>query len=77
MKRISNNHTNSHDENLLVVAAIEGYAHVHGISTIESFELLKRFNIINRIRANYSTLHMMPLDESVNFADDLVRKMSA
>jgi hypothetical protein len=64
------------DQNLMVVAAVEGYAQKHQIDAAESFGLFKKHGILNMIRSCYEMLHTQSLDESVAFAEDiLARKM--
>ena len=64
------------DENLMVVAAVEGYSFEHGMSEIEAFDLLSRHNVFNLIRSQYDTLHTQSLDESVSFAEDILSRVT-
>jgi len=61
------------DKNLMVVAAAEGYAGRHGIPTTDAFALLLRYGVVEAIRQNYNTLHTQSLDESVYFAEDMMK----
>ena len=65
------------DENLLVVAAVEAYAYNHNISSSETFELFKKYNIPNLIRENYESLHTQDLDDTIQFAEDVLKKYIA
>jgi hypothetical protein len=64
------------DQNLMIVAAIEGYAQKHRIDTAESFALFKQHDLLNMIRSCYEALHTQSIDESLSFAEDVLnRKM--
>ncbi|GHU62799.1 hypothetical protein AGMMS49983_04950 [Clostridia bacterium] len=65
------------DSNLMVVAAVVGYANSHGISAVEAFDMLRKYNVLALIRENYETLHTQSLDESVGFAEDVIARMTA
>jgi hypothetical protein len=66
-----------HDENLLIVAAVEGYSHLHGISASKAFDLLDEQGVLALVRKNYKALHTQSLDETVGFVEDvMVRKAS-
>jgi len=60
------------DKNLLVIAAVEGYARRHNISAEETFALFKKYQVTDDIRNCYGTLHTQSLDESVYFAEDVL-----
>ena len=62
------------DENLMVVAAVEGYSFIHGMETKEAFDLLRRYNVFELLRSQYDTLHTQSLDESVSFAEDVLSR---
>ena len=64
----------SHDENLLVVAAVEGYSRRHRISAAEVIDTFTRHDLLRLIRQNYPTLHTVSLDESVDFAEDVLAR---
>ena len=66
----------THDSNLLVVAAVEEYARRHEISTKETIDIFREHNIFFAIRSQYEVLHMLDLDEAASFADDLLVKRS-
>jgi hypothetical protein len=61
------------DENLLVVAAVQGYSSRHAISDHRAFELLRANGVLKLIREHYSTLHTQSLSESAEFAEDVMR----
>ena len=64
------------DENLIVVAAIEGYSSKHNLPTDVVFDLFDKNDVIKLLRSQYAVLHTQSMDESVCFAEDiLVRKM--
>jgi hypothetical protein len=62
-----------HDKNLMVVAATEGYASRHDMPTPVAFALLSKHGVTDAIRQNYNTLHTQSLDESVYFAEDMLK----
>lgn len=57
-------------ENLLVVYAVEGYAHKHNMTPLETLRVFKKYGVYADIRRCYRTLHTQSLDESVYFAED-------
>jgi len=61
------------DTNLMVVAATEGYACRHGMPTADAFALLYRYGVTEAIRQHGNTLHTQSLDESVYFAEDMLK----
>ena len=63
------------DMNLLIVEAIEGYAYRHNISTKETYMLFQNNNILTLIRENYGSLHTQGMEESINFVEDILRRM--
>jgi hypothetical protein len=58
------------DENLLIVCAVEGYAHWHNITTQETLKLFREYGVTGAIRQCYGTLHTQDIDETVYFAED-------
>jgi hypothetical protein len=65
------------EKNLIIVAAIDQYADVHGISNLEAFELFNRFGLLKLLRDNYDTLHTQGLFEGAMFAEDYIARNSA
>jgi uncharacterized protein YhbP (UPF0306 family) len=65
------------DENLLVVAAVEGYSIKHGISAKETLTIFDQKNLIDIIRSHYETLHTQSLSESAAFAEDVLGRSDA
>jgi hypothetical protein len=65
------------DRNLLVVAAVEGYARQHKIPASETMELFLKHGITESIRQCYDTLHTQDLSECVLFAEDILARKSA
>ena len=65
------------DENLLVVAAVEGYSRRHRMPARETIALLTRHGLMNLVRSNYRTLHTQSLDESVEFVEDVLARVWA
>jgi len=61
------------DKNLMVVAAAEGYAVRHDMPTQSAFALLSKYGVTEAIRRHYNTLHTQSLDESVYFAEDMMK----
>ncbi len=62
------------DENLIVVAAVEGYARKHSMDEKTVFEIFHKFNLLHLLRSQYEVLHTQDLDESVFFAEDVIKR---
>ncbi|GHV39078.1 hypothetical protein AGMMS49546_10530 [Spirochaetia bacterium] len=62
------------DANLLVVVAVEGYAQRHNMKEKDVFEQFKRYEINIAIRECYSTLHTQDLEETIGFAEDVLKR---
>lgn len=62
------------DKNLLVVTAIQGYAENHHVSESEAFDKFSRHNIQNLIRDQYDALHTQPLEETIDFVEDVMKR---
>ena len=62
------------DKNLLVVTAIQGYAENHHISESEAFDKFSMHNIQNLIREQYDALHTQSLEETIDFAEDMMKR---
>lgn len=62
------------DANLLVVTAIEGYAQNHNMAESEVFAEFSKFNIVSLIREQYEALHTQPLEETVDFVEDVMAR---
>jgi hypothetical protein len=60
------------DKNLLVVCAVEGYAHRHNMKTSETLKLFREYGVTDAIRQCYGTLHTQDIDETVYFAEDYI-----
>jgi hypothetical protein len=65
---------NRHEENLLVVVAVEEYARRYGISAYETLNLFLKFGITESIRQCYNTLHTHDIYECVSFAEDILKR---
>lgn len=62
------------DKNLLVVTAIEGFAEKHQILEEKVYEKFSRHGIIDLVRAEYDALHTQPLEETVQFVEDVMSR---
>ena len=62
------------EENLMVVAAVEGYSFKYEMETKEAFDLLRQHNVFGLIRSQYDTLHTQGLYEGVSFAEDILSR---
>ncbi len=60
------------DANLLVVAAVEGYAHNHNIPEKDAYTILSKNNMLALVREQYPALHTQPLEETVAFVEDVM-----
>jgi len=67
----------THDENLLVVAAVEGYSRRHDVPAQKTMDLFSRKGLLRTIRENYPVLHTLDLGESVDFAEDVLKLQGA
>jgi hypothetical protein len=66
-----------HEENLLVVFAVEEYARRHKISTHDTLATFLKFGITDSIRQCYETLHTQDIHECVAFAEDILKRNNA
>lgn len=62
------------DKNLLVVTALQGYAANHNISEYEAYEKFSKHNLFSLIREQYDALHTQDLEETVAFAEDVMKR---
>jgi len=62
------------DQNLMIVAAVEGYARKHSVTAAEAFALFKRNDLFSLIRSCYESLHTQGIDESLAFAEDVLAR---
>jgi hypothetical protein len=60
------------DENLLIVCAVEGYAHRHNMTTRETLKLFREYGLTDAIRQSYGCLHTQDIDETIYFAEDYI-----
>jgi hypothetical protein len=67
----------SRDMNLLVVTALDGYAHNHGISTHDAAKVFERNELFALIRSQYAVLHTLALEESIQFVEDVLAQRFA
>ena len=67
----------THDENLLVVAAVEGYSWRHDVPAQKTIGLFFDKDLLRTIRENYPVLHTQDLEESVDFAEDVLELSEA
>ena len=65
------------DENLLVVTAVETYSRRHNVPARETLRLFAREGLLRLIRDNYPALHTQCLDESADFAEDVLARTGA
>jgi hypothetical protein len=63
-----------HEENLLVVFAVEEYARRYGISAHETLGIFLKFGITESIRQCYGTLSTQDIYECVSFAEDILKR---
>ena len=66
-----------HIQNLILVAAVDGFARQHNISPIEAFDTFERYGLFEILCENYETLHTQELFEGARFADDYISSHSA
>lgn len=65
------------DKNLLVVTAIEGFAQRHNLSEEEVYKKFSKYGIIGLVRGEYDVLHTQPLEETVQFVEDVMARYEA
>jgi len=65
------------NENLIIVAAVERYASMHGIGVVEAFDLFNKYDLFSILRENYDTLHTQDLFEGALFAHDYITRQTA
>ena len=63
------------DENLMIVVAVEQYVQKYNMSTADTFEMFRQYGINKLIRKHYNALHTQPLDESMYFAEDILKRL--
>jgi len=61
-----------HDQNLMLVYAVEGYSQQHNLPEKDVITLFRKHGITHLIRKNYSALHTQDLDENISFAEDVL-----
>jgi hypothetical protein len=61
-----------HDQNLMLVYAVEGYSQRHNLPEKDAMVLFRKHGINHLIRKNYKALHTQDLDESISFAEDVL-----
>jgi hypothetical protein len=63
---------NEHDQNLMLVYAVEGYSLRHNLLEKDVLALFRKHGINILIRNNYNALHTQDLDETISFAEDIL-----
>ena len=61
-----------HDQNLMLVYAVEGYSQRHNMPEKDVILLFRKYGINHLIRKNYNALHTQDFDESISFAEDVL-----
>jgi hypothetical protein len=61
-----------HDQNLMIVYAVEGFSQRHKLPEKDVITLFREYGINHLIRKNYNALHTQGLDESISFAEDVL-----
>ena len=61
-----------HDQNLMLVYAVEGYSQRHDLPEEDVISLFRKHGINDLIRKNYNALHTQGPDESISFAEDVL-----
>ncbi|WP_461252718.1 DUF3791 domain-containing protein [Treponema sp. R8-4-B8] len=64
--------SDEHDQNLMLVYAVEGYSQRHNLPEEDVIALFQKYGINHLIRKNYNTLHTQDFDESISFAEDVL-----
>ncbi|MDR1712814.1 MAG: DUF3791 domain-containing protein [Coriobacteriales bacterium] len=63
-------------QNLIIVAAIDGYSNKHGLSPSDTFKLFRRYDVFEALRQSADSLHTQSFDDSADFAEDFIARMS-
>ena len=66
--------TRRYDEDLIIVAAVEEYAARHSLTSEETTEIFKKYDIFNILRSEYEYLHTQPLTEGADFAEAVIKR---
>ncbi|MCL1833219.1 MAG: DUF3791 domain-containing protein [Leptospirales bacterium] len=61
-----------HDQNLMLVYAVEGYSQRHNLLEKDVIILFRKHKINHLLRKNYNALHTQDLDECISFAEDVL-----
>ena len=61
-----------HDQNLMLVYAVEGYSQRHNLPEKDVIAIFRKFGVNQLLRKNYNTLHTQDFDESISFAEDVL-----
>jgi hypothetical protein len=64
-------------ENLIVTAAVDGYAGAHGLGLPETVALFKKHGVFALLRAHCETLHTQGLFEGAEFADSYLKRVTS
>lgn len=62
------------DKNLLEVVAIQGYAENHNLNEAEVYNEFAKYKILPMVREQYDVLHTQPLEETVEFVEDVMAR---
>jgi len=65
------------EENLMIVAAVIGYALKHDLETPVVYDLFSKNDVPGKIRSCYDVLHTQGIDESLYFAEDILARNGA
>lgn len=63
------------DKNLLVVTAVQGYAENHHETEENVYKEFEKYNILPLVREEFDVLHTQPLEETVNFVEDVMSRL--
>jgi len=61
-----------HDQNLMIVYAVEGYSQQHNLPEKDVLALFRKHGINDLIRKHYNALHTQGFDEGISFAEDVL-----
>ena len=62
------------EQNLIVVTAVEGYSQRHHLSVRDTMALFIRHKVPGILRSQFEVLHMLVLDESIHYAEAILRR---
>lgn len=64
------------DVKLLYIGAVEGYSYMHKKSLEETMDIFDKYRVLDIINDNYETLHIQGMDDTIEYIDSVVGRLS-